>query len=120
MTETVSKRWELPAGIEPCANVTLVGALIVQPRAVSAPARGELIARAAVQQRVGQIEIVAYGEPAVQLAAITAGSIVRLRGQLAPLKWQTGQGKSREKLEVRVDSVEELMSRHPMAERVTT
>ena len=110
------KRWPLPDGMQSSATVTLVGALSIQAVANSAPARGEDIARTAVQQAEGEIQIVAYGETAAALSCLSAGSVVEVIGRLVFRQWTTGQGKPREKFEIEVDRVKQLAARTPAME----
>lgn len=112
----MGKRWPLPDGMAPSAEVTLVGALSRQAVANSAPARGEDIARTAVQQGDGEIQVVAFGEAAAALSCLSSGSVVKVIGRLVFRQWKTGQGKPREKFEVEVDQVEQLAARKPAME----
>lgn len=112
----MGKRWPLPDGMKPSAEVTLVGALSRKAVANSAPARGEDIARTAVQQGDGEIQVVAFGETAAVLSCLSAGSVVEIAGQLVFRQWTTGQGKPREKFEVVVDEVKQLAARKPAME----
>jgi len=112
----MAKRWPLPDGMQPLAEIRLVGALSRQAIANSAPARGEDIARTAVQQDEGEMQVVAYGETAAALSCFSAGSVVEIAGRLVFRQWKTGQGKPREKFEIEVDRVEELAARKPAME----
>lgn len=112
----MGKRWPLPDGMQPSAKVTLIGALSRQAVANSAPAKGVDIARTAVQQGDGEIQIVAFGEAAAALSCLSAGSVVKVTGHLVFRQWKTGQGKARDKFEVEVDQVKQLAARKPAME----
>ncbi len=104
------KRHPVPDDLAVSRRVSLVGVLQKQQGATWLPLPKTHVCQVVLQIDEHDVQVIAYGELAKELASVFAGSGIQVDGQLIQHRWDVDNQK-RERLEVEADKITVLVRR---------